>query len=80
MLVTLIVVLDLEHYTDGARLRTLLCGINCSNATIDGVRLGTILDDKDGASLGTLLGDIDGARLGTLLGDKDGVRLGTLLG
>ena len=42
-MVTLIVVLDLEHYTDGARLRTLLCGINCSNATIDGVRLRMIL-------------------------------------
>ena len=69
-MVTLIVVLDLEHYTDGARLRTLLCGINCSNATIDGVRLGTLLGDKDGARLGTLLADKDGARLGTVLENK----------
>ena len=69
-MVTLIVVLDLEHYTDGVRLRTLLCGINCSNATIDGVRLGTLLGDKDGVRLGTLLDDKDSARLGTLLGDK----------
>ena len=67
-MVTLIVVLDLEHYTDGARLRTLLCGINCLNATIDGTRLRTLLGDKDGVRLGTLLGDKDGARLGTILG------------
>ena len=51
----MIVVLDLLYYKDGtnleillddkdgARLRTLLCGINCLNATIDGVRLGTLL-------------------------------------
>ena len=77
-MVTLIVVLDLEHYTDGVRLRTLLRGINCSNATIDGTRLGTLLGDKDGVRLGTLLDDKDGARLGTLLDDKDSARLGTL--